>query len=150
GKRRAADKYRFSSREVQTEVDKEQIRQVQSTESHKYGDEREQIRQVQSTESHKYGDGREQNTQIATDKVTDSDSRQNNRFGQQIQIQANRTIQTNEAKPDNIRCRTRRNETNQTDAKPDVTNITKEPEPFNIVTTTNSTRCKYKIPMPQN
>ncbi|GKC67776.1 hypothetical protein Tco_1100374 [Tanacetum coccineum] len=43
GRRRAADKYRFSSsREVRTEIDEEHIRQVHSTESHKYGDEREQ------------------------------------------------------------------------------------------------------------
>ncbi|GKD48827.1 eukaryotic translation initiation factor 1A [Tanacetum coccineum] len=40
--------------------EREHIRQVQCTESHKYGDEREQIRQMHSTESHKYGDEREQ------------------------------------------------------------------------------------------
>ncbi|GJU53766.1 hypothetical protein Tco_1227480 [Tanacetum coccineum] len=39
-RRRAPDKYIFS-REVRTEVDEKQIRQVHSTESHKYGDERE-------------------------------------------------------------------------------------------------------------
>ncbi|GJU59837.1 hypothetical protein Tco_1237603, partial [Tanacetum coccineum] len=36
----------FSSREVRTEVDEEQIRQVHSKESQKYEDEREQIRQT--------------------------------------------------------------------------------------------------------
>ncbi|GJY67325.1 ALP1-like protein [Tanacetum coccineum] len=56
GRRRATDKYRFS-REIQTEVDKEQtdssrqIRQVHSTESHKYGDEREADRQAADSDS---------------------------------------------------------------------------------------------------
>ncbi|GKC55175.1 putative angiotensin-converting enzyme 2 [Tanacetum coccineum] len=57
GRRRATDKYRFNSREIQTDVDKEQtdssrqMRQVHSTESHKYGDEREADRQVADSDS---------------------------------------------------------------------------------------------------
>ncbi|GKG60812.1 hypothetical protein Tco_0614374, partial [Tanacetum coccineum] len=61
---------RFSSREVQTEVDKEQ---VHSTESHKYEDEREQNMQTTTT----------------TDRAADSDCQHtNNRFRHQIETYA--------------------------------------------------------------
>ncbi|GKF71608.1 hypothetical protein Tco_0207722 [Tanacetum coccineum] len=59
---------------IRTEVDEEQQtdtdsaeRSEQSTELHKYEDEREQIRQVHNTESHKYGDEREQIRQTTAD-----------------------------------------------------------------------------------
>ncbi|GKA83946.1 hypothetical protein Tco_0805541 [Tanacetum coccineum] len=72
--RRATDKYRFNSREVRTEVDEELIRQVQSTESHKYEDEREaDSSRQQQTHNNRF---RQQTT-------ADSDSRQ-----QQIQTAA--------------------------------------------------------------
>ncbi|GKB96315.1 hypothetical protein Tco_0982452, partial [Tanacetum coccineum] len=95
GRRRAADRYRFS-REVRTEV--------HSTESHKYGDEREQIRQRAA-----YSDSQH---------TADSD-KQN---------------QTKQIISDAKRGKTRRN---QTDAEPDVTNITRQPKPFNTDTNTN-------------
>ncbi|GJT71756.1 hypothetical protein Tco_1031042, partial [Tanacetum coccineum] len=96
GRRRAEDKYRFNSREVRTEVDKEHIRQMHSTESYKYGDEREHTRHVHSTEAHKYGDEREQIRQTAADnsisrQTTKNSDRQqttytDNRFRQSKQI----------------------------------------------------------------
>ncbi|GKF48973.1 hypothetical protein Tco_0142224 [Tanacetum coccineum] len=49
-----------------------------------------QSKQVQSTESHKDGDEREQNMQTSAD----SDSRQNTRFRQHIQTDSNREFRT--------------------------------------------------------
>ncbi|GKA58677.1 hypothetical protein Tco_0757990 [Tanacetum coccineum] len=69
-RRRAPDKYIFS-REVRTEVDEEQIRQVYSTKSHKYGEEREH-----TTESNK------QTTHLDRQQTADSDSSRQ----QQIQM----------------------------------------------------------------
>ncbi|GJY17515.1 hypothetical protein Tco_0389006 [Tanacetum coccineum] len=84
-------------------------------------------RQVHSTESHKYGDEREQNRQTATDSDRQQQIQSDNSiFRQQQQIQtdsgfkqaaADSDKQARHNKPDNTRCRTRQN---QTDAEPNV------------------------------
>ncbi|GKA76458.1 hypothetical protein Tco_0782919 [Tanacetum coccineum] len=111
---RLSHECRFRQMQIQTDTDSysDRCKQVQSTESHKYKDEREQTLAADpdrciaqnhiNTEMNESKTGRHQ--QRAT---TDSDRQQTEQQIQTADSDSGRQNQTNEAKPDNIRCRFR-------------------------------------------
>ncbi|GKE96470.1 hypothetical protein Tco_1581325, partial [Tanacetum coccineum] len=78
-----ADSDRLRFRHIQTDSRSDRCRQVQSIESHKYGDEREQNRQTSiDSDSRQTTDKQQTNNRQTTDRKPDSDSR--SRFRQTV------------------------------------------------------------------